>query len=400
MIIAARGELTDKPLECESGCREKYRWRRPIGLRSIAICHRSVVSGDAIGNDIAGSYRLLERMGFLPTILCEFSDTNVEQSFRIDHNLAPQHVSAAYGLILFHHSIEWLDGEAIINAFAGPIIAKYHNITPAEFFRPYSPFFAQICDAGRDQSARLVDGKRVLLWQADSFYNAEELRKLGVAPHHLAVVPPFNKCFDSLFKQHEAIYQGADSVELLFVGRRSPNKGHRHLIHILNSYIELFSQNVKLRIVGAVDELLRSYSDEMLSLAGRLGVSQQIEWLTHITDDEVAGLFRSSHVYVNASEHEGFCVPIVEAQAIGLPIIAVNASAVMETAGENQIMCRTPKSVTDYDLMAGLIHEVVTNHQFRDQLVRFGFRNAYERFQPDTIENLFISSLEPVLKSG
>jgi glycosyltransferase involved in cell wall biosynthesis len=328
--------------------------------------------------------------------LCEFSNKSIEQSFRVDHNLDPQHVSTTYDILLFHHSIEWLDGEAIINAFSGPIVAKYHNITPAEFFKPYSPRYEQICRAGREQSARLVAGDRVMLWQADSSYNAEELRKLGVSPQRLAVVPPFNRIIQSIFKRHNADYRDGQRVELLFVGRRSPNKGHRHLVHILDSYTQLFSRNVILRIVGNVDEVLGSYSDEMLALAGRLGVTQHIEWLTHISDDEVTGLFRSSHVYVNASEHEGFCVPIVEAQSIGLPIVTANAAAVEETAGDNQIVCRPPICNDDYDLMAGLIHDVVTNHQLRDQLVRSGFRNAYERFLPDTIEDLFVSSLEPV----
>jgi len=365
-------------------------------LRTISICHRGVVNGDAIGNDIVGTYRLLERMGFSPTVLCEMANENIRQSLRVDHNLDPRHVSTTYDCLIYHHSIEWLDGEAIINAFAGPIIAKYHNITSPEFFKPYATKHEQDCRAGRDQTARLVVADKVMLWQADSAYNAEELKALGVSPKRLVVVPPFTRISDTLSSRHCAAYSDGQRVELLFVGRRSPNKGHRHLLYILNSYVQLFSRNVTLKIVGGVDDLLSRYSDELLALADRLGVAPHIQWLTDISDDKIDDLFRSSHVYVSASEHEGFCVPIVEAQSIGLPVITANTTAVRETAGANQIVCPLPACADDYDLMAGLIHEVVTNHHLRNQLVRHGFRNAYERFSQETTEDLFVSSLEPI----
>src|SRR6185295_10862184 len=107
----------------------------------------------------------------------------------------------------------------------------------------------------------------------------------------------------------------------------------RHLLHMLDSYVRLFSDNVKLRIVGAADEQLRGYTEELLALANRLGVARHVDWLTHISNDELDKLFRRSHVYVNASEHEGFCVPIIEAQAIGLPVVTVDSTAIKETAG-------------------------------------------------------------------
>src|ERR1044071_2574583 len=106
-----------------------------VGKRphKISICHRSVVGGDAIGNDIVGSYLLLEGMGFSPTILCQFVDESLRDTMQVDNNLDPKHVSDDYDLLLYHHSIDWPDGEAIVDAFSGPIVGKYHNVTPGEF---------------------------------------------------------------------------------------------------------------------------------------------------------------------------------------------------------------------------------------------------------------------------
>src|SRR5262252_4364266 len=171
---------------------------------AISICHRSVTSGDAIGNDIIGSYRVLDRMGFYPTVLCQFADDNIRSSMRIDCNLDPEHVSRTYELLLYHHSIEWCGGEAIIDAFSGPVVARYHNITPGEFFAPYTPEYEAICYAGRNQTARMAHGSRVRMWQAASSYNAQELVGLGVSASQISVVPPFNRIADMLFVRHRA----------------------------------------------------------------------------------------------------------------------------------------------------------------------------------------------------
>src|SRR5262249_22945290 len=180
-----------------------------------------------------------------------------------------------------------------------------------------------------------------------------------------------------LFVRHRADYRSGQCAELLFVGRRAPNKGHRHLLRMLDSYVRLFSNNVRLRIVGSADEQLRGYTEELLALADRLGVARHVEWLTHIDDHELDRLFLRSHVYVNASEHEGFCVQIIEAQAVGLPVVTVNSTALQETAGENQLICPPLTNDDAYDLMAGLVHQGMINHAPREELVPHCFRKYY-----------------------
>jgi glycosyltransferase involved in cell wall biosynthesis len=392
-----RGNVTDVTDATFCGKWSRVKKKPP---HAISICHRTVTSGDAIGNDIIGSYQVLERMGFSPTVLCQFADDRIRDSMRIDCNLDPEHVSRTYDLLLYHHSIEWPGGQAITDAFSGPVVARYHNVTPGEFFAPYTVEYEGFCNRGRNQTARLAQNSRVILWQADSAYNARELSEFGVPASHISVVPPFNRIADALSVRHGADYRVGQCADLLFVGRRAPHKGHRHLLRMLDSYVRLFSGNVKLRIVGTADERLRGYTEELLALADRLGVARHVDWLSHISNDELDRLFRQSHVYVNASEHEGFCVPIIEAQTIGLPVVTVGSTATTETAGENQLVCPPPATDADYDLMAGLVHEVMVNDVLREQLIRHGFRNVYERFLPETIEDLFVSSLEPLWRES
>jgi glycosyltransferase involved in cell wall biosynthesis len=365
----------------------------------IGIMHQSVCVGDAIGNDIMGSYLSLEKLGFEPEIVCQYPDKKIPLRFRQNINCTPSRIKEDYILLIYHHSGAWSICEDVIKAFQGKVVIKYHNITPHSFFAAYSQRYEDVCRQGREQTQRLVKGGKVALWQSDSSFNAAELSSAGVELAINKVVPPFNRLHELSSTPHYAKYEPGQQVDLLFVGRRAPNKGQRHLLHIMSSYIRLYSGNIKLKIVGAVDDQLIQYSDELMALSEQLGVTKHIEWLTHISNQELDGLFRSSHLYVNMSEHEGFCVPIIEAQAIGLPVITFNSTALGETTGINQLVCPPPNSEEDYDVMAGLVHEVATNKALRESLIRHGYKNAYERFTQEHIENRFIGSLEPIFRN-
>jgi glycosyltransferase involved in cell wall biosynthesis len=364
----------------------------------VGICHCCVTVGDAIGNDIAGSYAMLERMGFFPEIVCQFSHQQVQSSCRVNVDLNPDHVRVAYDLLIYHHSVEWVEGESIINRFSGPVVIKYHNITPATYFAEYSKVYTDTCRLGREQTSRLIRVKNVVLWQCASAFNAQDLAEAGQAVSLSVVVPPFTRIDELALLGRQAVYDPGRPTDLLFVGRRAPNKGHRHLLRMMASLMDLGWTDVRLRIVGADDAELDIYSDELFALSEALGVAAHGEWLSHISNRELDDLFLSSHVYVNASEHEGFCVPVIEAQAIGLPVVTVDAAALRETIGANQIVIPFPRFEEDYDLMAGVVHEVVVNSTLRQNLVWHGFRNAHERFSRENTENLFISTLEPILK--
>lgn len=364
----------------------------------VAILHRSVITGDAIGNDILGSYSLLERMGLLPEIVCEFYQEEILVDYRVKSDMNAARIRSAYDLLMYHHSVNWTDGETIIDAFSGPIVIKYHNITPAKFFTPYSQLYESVCELGREQTKRFAHGGKVTLWLSDSAYNALELSTIGVKSSDNVVVPPFTRADELFHIKNLAKYKPGECVDLLFVGRLAPNKGHHHLLQIISSYITLYSTDVRLSIVGAADIQLSEYSDQLPYLCEQLGITPHITWLSNISDRQLDGLLGTSHAYINASEHEGFCVPIVEAQSIGLPVITVDSTALAETTGTNQIICPLPRNDEGYDLIAGLIHEVVTNSSLRENLIHHGFKNTYERFSQEIIENLFVGSLEPILR--
>ena len=187
-------------------------------------------------------------------------------------------------------------------------------------------------------------------------------------------------------------------VRLLFVGRFAPNKGHRALIQIIDSYVQYISPDVRLDIVGAHDPELTGYYQEIAEMIERLGVAEQVVIHPHISVDRLEELFEQADAFICMSEHEGFGVPLLESQFIGLPVIAAATSAVAETLGSNQCCAPYPESPDDYLFFALLIAEVTQNLNAREGIVESGYANAINRFAPDVIENAFVTAILPLLE--
>jgi len=103
-------------------------------------------------------------------------------------------------------------------------------------------------------------------------------------------------------------------------------------------------------------------------------------------------------VYMSMSDHEGFCVPIVEAQALGLPVVAMDSSAIRGTAGNGQLIAAPPIQHDDYVFYALLLEEVFQNAELRRTIVKNGYRNVDARFRREVIENGFMQALLPMLR--
>jgi glycosyltransferase involved in cell wall biosynthesis len=370
------------------------------GRPRICIAHQTVWAGDAIGNDVVGGYELLTRCGYEVTILCRFVHPEVKARCRVVELAEPPLAVEEFDLLWYHHSIHWPAGEALIRSFNGPVVVKYHNITPPEYFEPYAQIYVAMCREGRDQTGRLATFPNVARWQADSAYNADELLGLGVSADKCSVVPPFNRVGRLLPESHAAVYPLEGPFVALFVGRRAPNKGHAHIVRTLAAWRDLFPESeLRCRIIGATDPHLAPYYRGLEELEASLGVQGRIEWLEHVSNADLETAFRSSHVYLNMSEHEGFCVPLIEAQAVGLPVVSTGATALAETAGERQAVVPVPRDPVDYDVIAGLVHEICVSPTERRGLVEAGFANVFRRFTSQTIEARFLESLIPALQA-
>ena len=205
----------------------------------------------------------------------------------------------------------------------------YHNITPPELLGRANPAVAALCSRGRRALPRIV--ARSSLWVADSVFNATDLREAG-APR-VRVIPLI------LDLPRLAIPPAAPSHDVLFVGRIAPSKRIEDLIDAVALLRRHHLPTARLRVIGdwsAFPGYRRSVGEH----ARRNGLADAVIFTGSVTDAERDRAMTASGAYLTMSEHEGFCVPLLEAMAHGLPVVARDAGAVRETAGGAALILR------------------------------------------------------------
>ena len=222
----------------------------------------------------------------------------------------------------------------IFSTRSEPKLVNYHNITPASLLRDWEPNVAYEAALGRTQLARLASQSRFAV--ADSAFNESELRALGYSD--TAVVPllidmhaksdaPDPGTAAGLARR-KAASGGAD---LLFVGKISPHKAPHDLVKMLVVLRRLYDPAARLHLVGS--PLGETYEPALRAFVTELGLTDAVFFPGSITAAELEAYFQAADVYVCASDHEGFCVPIAEAMGHGVPIVAYGVTAVPETVG-------------------------------------------------------------------
>ncbi len=157
----------------------------------------------------------------------------------------------------------------------------------------------------------------------------------------------------------------------MFVGRIVPNKGHKHLLRTVYYYKKYFDNNILLYIIGKWDNGLRKYNNEIYDLIDKLNLNDNVNIIDDCNFRDLHTYYSYCKVFLLMSEHEGFCVPIIEAQYHQLPVIALNKCAVGETLGNGQIMF----DELDYLKFATAINVVLNNDNYKYFIVGNGIEN-------------------------
>ena len=122
-------------------------------------------------------------------------------------------------------------------------------------------------------------------------------------------------------------------VNFLFVGRIAPNKkieDHIKLAEVYKRYVDAYYRFI---FVGRFDAVPRYYSTIRALMAEYRLLPDRFVFTGPVPDDELAVFYRHAAVYLSLSEHEGFCVPLIEAMAADVPVLAYAAAAVPDTLG-------------------------------------------------------------------
>lgn len=220
----------------------------------------------------------------------------------------------------------------ILFARSEPKLVNYHNITPVRFIEPWEPDVGYEVSLGRSQLARLAQGCALAI--ADSSYNEGELREAGYRT--TAVVPLLIEMVghveeDKKVSEELAADKTGGGVDMLFVGKVSPHKAPHDLVKMLSIYHKLYDPRARLHLVGS--PLGDRYIKALESYISDLGLDTAVSITGSLTPAELEAYYNSADVFVCASNHEGFCVPIVEAMGHGVPVVAFATAAIPETVG-------------------------------------------------------------------
>ena len=304
--------------------------------------------GDAIGHEVLGIQRVLRAAGFASEIFVETADRRLEH-LTTDYremvgDIGPDDV-------LIHHFSIGSRASRTAYAMPGRMALVYHNITPPEYFLGVHKDLVKLCYRGRRELTAYVN--RCDLALGDSEYNRRELETLGFRTTGvLPVVPDFNH-LDLAPNTMSAAAFDDGWTNVMFVGRVIPNKRFEDVIRAFHVYRTRLNPRARLLLVGSHSGFER-YLAMLHSLIARLG-TPDVHFLGHVSNEELTALYDVADVLLCASEHEGFCVPLIEAFYKRIPVLAYAATAVPATMDGGGVLYGTKDPFEIARLMAAVL---------------------------------------------
>jgi glycosyltransferase involved in cell wall biosynthesis len=314
--------------------------------------------GDAIGHEVLGIQRALRSAGYESEIFVDTADYRLEPLTRDYRELVD--FSHPDNLIYHHFS---LGSRASRTAYALPdrMALVYHNITPPEYFVGVHRRLARQCFRGRRELRAYAD--RCDLALGDSEFNRQDLEALGFPRSAvLPVVPDFSHL--DLAPDWMVAGDFDDSwTNVLFVGRVIANKKIEDLIRFFHVYHTYYNPRARLLIVGAQSGFER-YLAALHQLVATLGASD-VHFIGHVSDRELTAFYEVADLFLCASEHEGFCVPLVEAFYKEVPVLAYAATAVPATMDGAGVLYEDKDPVH----VATLMDAIISDASLQDRIV-------------------------------
>jgi glycosyltransferase involved in cell wall biosynthesis len=340
-------------------------------------------AGDAVSNQALSIHRILEERGIESHIWAHGIDEFGARYARLDEEYAPFR-EAGEDLLIFHYSIYCENYREYLSSRNRKVLV-YHNITPAKWFEPYDQGAADLCAKGREVLPLLAAGDFFL---GDSDFNRRELVEMGFAEEKTAILP-INPSLDRLRDgglDHEVQQMLADSrTNLLYVGRIVPNKCIEDIIRLFHFYHRGVNASSRLVLAGRI---FTPYAMRLWGLVEELELGDRVHFLGKIDERGLRTCFRQAHFYISMSEHEGFCVPLLEAFACDLPVFAYAAGAVPETMGDAGVVFERKV----YPLLCEVLENVRGDRLLKERIVA-----AQRRRLEDFGEKAFRQRLDEVL---
>ncbi len=339
----------------------------------IGIITRTLLEGDAVSNDVVGMYVSLKKHGHEPVLYAEYARINLPV------NSIQNIPNGKLGMIIYHHSIGWNPGTQQFLEFKGRKIIKWHNITPPHFFQ--DAVLYNLCKDGWEQLPKLLS-TNCELW-CDSEYNAQDILKIREMPYK--IIPPYNQSDILLRSQADLVsVQNFNDwkTNVIMIGRVAANKNITGGIEGFANYYEK-NKNSRLFIIGdsatdhikEVKEKITELKLPNIVITGKVGI------------ELLKSFYMIADVLLITSKHEGFCVPLVEAFAMGVPVIASESTAIPYTGQDAVYYASTPNEIA-----TGIDNLIKNKSIYIDR----GKKLFKEKYHNAIIESLLLSAVNSI----
>lgn len=337
----------------------------------------SLSYGDAIGNDILALDAIIKEKGFQTKIYAEKIDKRI--SSELASNIS-EYTADPSDLLILH-----IGGATKLNEWIKDIKCKkvmiYHNITPPEFFEEYNKKSAEYCKRGLKEVESLNKTFDMVLSCSD--FNKQNLLDMGYTCeiNVLPILIPFDD-YKKTPAQAVIDKYNDDFTNIIFLGRLVPNKKQEHVLEAFSEYQKKFNRKSRLFLVGNPTGC-ENYSEKLKEYAKKLDLKNVI-FTGHTRFDEILAYYKVSDLFLCMSEHEGFCVPLVEAMFFDLPIVAYASSAIPWTLNGSGFLLKEKTPA----LTAGVMNKILTDSSLKEKILK----NQHERlsdFNHDKVAEQF-----------
>jgi len=328
---------------------------KPRAIHQLSI---SAARGDAIGNEMRQMRSALRAAGHESEIFVELLDPSMGAEVRSYREY--RDVASPDNIILLHYSMA-SSVSAMAAELEDRLVLIYHNVTPPEWFAPYSLGIARSCAAGRLQLSKLRD--RTSLALGVSEYNRRELEEIGFETTGVVPLLLDLMAIDGSASRRVLDRYDDDRPTWLTVGRVAPNKCVEDVIRSFAYFQHYVDDQARLLIVGEHRHLTPYYHD-LRRFVQEVNATD-VHFAGHVSDAELNAYYQVADILVCLSEHEGFCVPLFEAIQSGLPVLAFAAAGIPYSTGGGVLM------VEDKDpaLVAETVACVLEDRKLRARLL-------------------------------
>lgn len=340
---------------------------------------------DAVGNHTLALREVIRSLGFDSEIFSMFRHPDLMSDTHYIDRLPAEADAVIYQLSIGSPVAErWARHPALK-------IANYHNITPISLVGKWDGLLAAEVQLGRDQMARYAEVCDHAI--CDSDFNKSELDKLGYASTEtipvlfdLSQATPDKPTLTNLERNRQG-------TQVLFVGRVAPNKAHHDLIAAVRTLRELHGDDAHLHFVGTDGP--PGYRKVVETIVTHAGMRDHVTFHGSVSQEQLVAHYLSADVFCCLSDHEGFCVPVIEAMHHGLPVVAFDCTAVGETVGDGGLLLTDKNPL----VVASALHRIGADFHLVERLRDAGRQRA-NAFDRNVVQDRFSRHISALLESS